>query len=618
MAYQSLYRRYRPRRFSELRGQPHVVTALRNAVRDDRVGHAYLFSGPRGTGKTSTARILAKALNCEHPDAGEPCGTCASCTAIDAGASFDVIELDAASNNGVADVRELIERSALASGGRRKVYILDEVHMLSKPAEAALLKTLEEPPPHVVFVLATTDPHKVNETIRSRTQHLEFHLLPAAELADHLRYVVADAGLDVDDRTLQAVLREGRGSARDTLSALDLAVATGGMGSHDDEIVEVVEAMIAADAARALGALGRAVTRGTDPRSFGDRLVAHLRDALVSLLAPEVVNLPEAALAVVTDQGRRLGAPGAARAIETIGTAMVDLRAAADPRVVLDVALVRLTRPEVDGSTDALLHRIDRLEQQLAALTRGAAPGAIAAPGPAERPATPGAPPRPGDPGPRPSARDRMGAAAMRPAPAAAPPPAASPAPAPTPPAPPADGPDAPTIAPAPPRPAAPAPVSSPVSSPGPAGAGDPVGAARATALWGERVRPALKGSVRALYAVAEVAGVGPGLVRLAIPNEPHRQRCAKVVDDVEAGFAQAGLPVRVELIVAPPDARGGRDSGGRPAGEPGPSAPPEDEPPAPDLSEFTQVAHDPTPDALARLLTTFPGSTVVDADTGR
>src|SRR6266508_2368940 len=220
MAHQSLYRRYRPRRFGELRGQDHVVRVLRNAVRDDRVGHAYLFSGPRGTGKTSAARILAKVLNCERPVDGEPCCECPSCLAVEAGTSYDVHELDAASNNGVDAMRDLIDKASLGTPGRSKVYILDEVHMLSKAAEAALLKTLEEPPPHVVFVLATTDPQKISPTIKSRTQHLDFRLLPAEVLAEHVRYVIADAGLDVPDAVVDAVVRQGAGSARDTLSAL--------------------------------------------------------------------------------------------------------------------------------------------------------------------------------------------------------------------------------------------------------------------------------------------------------------------------------------------------------------------------------------------------------------
>ena len=206
MATQSLYRRYRPRRFGEVKGQDHVVRALRNAVAEGREGQAYLFSGPRGTGKTTSARILAKVLNCENPHDGEPCCECASCLAVEQGTSYDVHELDAASNNGVDAMRDLIEKASLGTPGRHKVYILDEVHMLSKGAEAALLKTLEEPPPHVVFVLATTDPQKMSDTIRSRTQHLQFHLLPADTLQEHVRWVAADAGLDVSDASVEQVL----------------------------------------------------------------------------------------------------------------------------------------------------------------------------------------------------------------------------------------------------------------------------------------------------------------------------------------------------------------------------------------------------------------------------
>ncbi|HEX3087234.1 MAG TPA: DNA polymerase III subunit gamma/tau, partial [Ilumatobacteraceae bacterium] len=228
MATQSLYRRYRPRRFSELRGQEHVVRALRNAVINEREGQAYLFSGPRGTGKTTSARILAKVLNCERPVDGEPCCECDSCIAVERGTSYDVHELDAASNNGVDAMRDLIEKASLGTPGRHKVYILDEVHMLSKAAEATLLKTLEEPPPHVVFVLATTDPQKVSDTIRSRTQHLQFHLLPMDVLEEHIRWLADDAGIEVTDAAVQAVLRQGGGSARDTISALEVVAASGG------------------------------------------------------------------------------------------------------------------------------------------------------------------------------------------------------------------------------------------------------------------------------------------------------------------------------------------------------------------------------------------------------
>src|SRR5215203_3309713 len=226
--YQSLYRRYRSQRFDEVLGQDHVTKALRNAVRDGRVGHAYLFSGPRGTGKTSTARILAKVLNCAAPVDGEPCGTCENCVVVAEGRVTDwLLEQDAASKSKVDDMRDLLERVPLGTSGNRKVIILDEVHMLSQGAENALLKTLEEPPEHVVFVLATTDPQKVRPTIRSRTQHFDFKLLPPEVLADHVRRVIADADLGLGDDAVDHVIRAGGGSARDTLSALDQVAALG-------------------------------------------------------------------------------------------------------------------------------------------------------------------------------------------------------------------------------------------------------------------------------------------------------------------------------------------------------------------------------------------------------
>src|SRR3954471_17690054 len=262
MATQSLYRRYRPRRFSEVRGQEHVVRALRNAVINQREGQAYLFSGARGTGKTTSARILAKVLNCERPVDGEPCCECDSCLSVERGTSYDVHELDAASNNGVDAMRDLIEKASLGTPGRHRVYILDEVHMLSKAAEAALLNTHEEPPPHVVFVLATTDPQKVSDTIRSRTQHLRFHLLSPDTLAEHVRWVAADAGLDVGDDAITAAVSQGAGSARDALSALELIARSGGDVGEHLRFDEFVEALIAHDAGQALTAMAALVNAG--------------------------------------------------------------------------------------------------------------------------------------------------------------------------------------------------------------------------------------------------------------------------------------------------------------------------------------------------------------------
>jgi DNA polymerase-3 subunit gamma/tau len=362
MATQSLYRRYRPRRFEELKGQEHVVRALRNSVANDRGGQAYLFSGPRGTGKTSAARILAKVLNCASPDKGEPCCECESCLAVERGTSFDVLELDAASNNGVDNIRELIERAAMGNPGRHRVFILDEVHMLSGGAEAALLKTLEEPPPHVVFVLATTDPQKVSETIRSRTQHLQFRLLPAKELEEHVRWVVNDAKLVVTPEAIRQVVQQGGGSARDTLSALELVAAGGGEAEHIIRPEDVIESLIAHDAAAVLTQVGSAMQRGHDPRAFTEQIVRFLREMFLSSMAPQLVQLSEEHAKLAADMTARYGIASVVRAIEVLGEALLDIRRAPDPRLVLEVTLVRLASNTVANDTASLLARVERLE----------------------------------------------------------------------------------------------------------------------------------------------------------------------------------------------------------------------------------------------------------------
>ena len=306
VAYQSLYRKYRPQRFAELVGQEHVTTALQNAVRDGRVGHAYLFSGPRGTGKTTTARLVAKALNCTNRgDDGDPCGVCDSCVAIAEGSSLDVIEVDAASKSKVDDIRDLLERVAyLSAGGAKKVYILDEVHMLSTGAEAALLKTLEESPEHVVFVLATTDPLKVAPTIRSRTQHYEFTLYTVDELVGHLADVCAKEGVDADPEALAVIARAGAGSMRDSLSLLDQAIAHGRVdveqvnalfgGTVFDGRIAILRAVADEDVAGALVALGELLDAGHEPRRLTEDLLATVRDAflLTSARGRVRVDLP--------------------------------------------------------------------------------------------------------------------------------------------------------------------------------------------------------------------------------------------------------------------------------------------------------------------------------------
>ena len=387
--YLSLYRRFRPQRFDEVLGQEHVAVALRNAVRQDKVAHAYLFSGPRGTGKTSTARILAKALNCADPQDGEPCGTCQSCVEISRGTSLDVHELDAASNNGVDAMRDLVARAALGTPGRWKVYIVDEVHMLSTQASNALLKTLEEPPGHVVFVLATTDAQKVLPTVRSRTQHFEFRLLGPEILSGLVHQVSEAAHLEVGDEALAAAVRRGRGSARDALSALDQFATAGVVDDEIPVLAELGDALAARDATMALVAVAQAVAAGRDVHTLTGALVEYLRQGFLFMVAPDLVSAPSEDRPRVEDMARRMGLPAVVRAMEALGKAQVDMRDAPDPRVNLEATLIRLAHPEADDSPAALLERIERLE-------RGVAPGGDETGRASTRPATtePTAPPQ--------------------------------------------------------------------------------------------------------------------------------------------------------------------------------------------------------------------------------
>ncbi|NNF56351.1 MAG: DNA polymerase III subunit gamma/tau, partial [Acidimicrobiales bacterium] len=410
MGHQSLYRRYRSQTFAEIKGQPIVTNALRAAVAEGRHGHAYMFSGPRGTGKTSTARVLAKALNCENPTNGEPDGTCTSCKDIESGRSFDLHELDAASNNKVDDIRELINRVALGSPGRTKVYILDEVHMLSSGAENALLKTLEEPPDHVVFVLATTEPQKVVPTILSRTQHFRFSLLPASVLEEHVRWVIADAGLDVDDEGIAWALKAGGGSARDTLSALDLVVASGGAPESITAGAELCRAIGHRDSAAVIAAMQRSLEGGAEPRIIGEDMLGELRNAFLASMKAPLPHLNDAARERAQELADLMGPATITRSLEMMGAALVEVRQAPDPRVPVEVALLRLAR--ADGNDVAALEqRIESLEQQLGTLLQGtaaapatAAPAAPAAPPPPNRRPTPPPPVAAASPPPPPPA----------------------------------------------------------------------------------------------------------------------------------------------------------------------------------------------------------------------
>ncbi len=359
----SLYRRFRPGRFVELRGQDHVVRALQGAVKNERVSHAYLFSGPRGTGKTTTARILAKALNCANPLEGDACNVCASCVAITKGTSLDVTELDAASNNGVDDIRDITAGAWHGTPGSWKVYIFDEVHQLSKAASAALLKTLEEPPSHVVFVLATTDPHKVMPTIRSRTQHLEFRLFNGETLSSLLHEVEHAAGLSADEATIEAAVRLGRGSARDALSALDQLIATGSIVETQPEFDGLFRALVEGDAVAALRSLAELAREGWDPEQLAENFAAEVRQVFLLQVAPEVADAVDSDRERLLEWGRQLGLPRTVRILETVGRAMREMKSAPEKIVILEVAMVRLIKPELDSTIDALDERITKLER---------------------------------------------------------------------------------------------------------------------------------------------------------------------------------------------------------------------------------------------------------------
>jgi DNA polymerase III subunit gamma/tau len=441
VSYQSLYRRFRPQTFAELQGQEHVAGALRNAVRDDKVSHAYLFSGPRGTGKTSSARILAKALNCTNLQGGEPCGECDSCVQVVAGSSMDVIEMDAASNNGVEAMRDLTARAALGTAGRRKVYIVDEVHMLSTAASNALLKTLEEPPDHVVFVLATTDPQKVLDTIISRTQHFAFRLASLDTLNDHLKTVAASAGIDLDDDTMLAVARRGNGSFRDALSVLDQVATLGHIDQSSGDLESVVSAVADRDAAAALATIGALIDQGRDPRQLVRDLVSLLRECFLSLLAPALVGQGSDVSARfatnAADLGRRLGTPLTVRSIEVLGDSGVAMRDSIDPRTTLEVALVKLVRPDLDSGASAIMARLDRLEAGHPSGNANVHAGLPSSePGPPDSTPAPSGPPRltvvPSTSTPAPTRATPLAGSppAVAPTPA---PPAAAPTPTPTP-----------------------------------------------------------------------------------------------------------------------------------------------------------------------------------------
>jgi len=377
--HQALYRRYRPQTPAEVLGQDHVVRALTGAIRDGRLHHAFLFCGPRGTGKTSTARILAKMVNCATGPTAEPCGGCDQCIAIREGAHLDVVEIDAASHGGVEDARELREKAPTAPvQGREKVYIIDEAQRLSREAFDALLKVFEEPPPGVRFVLATTEPHKMPATIVGRCQRFDFRRHTMEGLSELLQKVAASEGVTLDDSAAHAIARHAEGSARDALSLLDQAGVLGGQKVDDAAIqallgaprsqvqVELADGVAVGDSRSAFEIVNRLVQDGQDLRNVTNETLAHFRDLLLVKTAPgqeDLLDIAPDAYEGLRIQAEKFSSAELARVIELLLAAQNDMRWTTSPRLSLELALVRATIPETDPSPAGTLARLERLER---------------------------------------------------------------------------------------------------------------------------------------------------------------------------------------------------------------------------------------------------------------
>jgi DNA polymerase III subunit gamma/tau len=410
MSYQVIARRWRPRTFDEVVGQRHVTDTLKNAIAANRVAHALLFAGPRGVGKTTTARILAKALNCDRGPTPAPCGICGACEEIAAGRSVDCLEIDAASNTQVEKTRDLLETVQYAPTRRRhKVYIIDEIHMLSTSSFNALLKTLEEPPPRVIFILATTEPHRIPATIHSRCQRHDFRLLGPRDIVGRLREIVEAEQVTAGEEALILLAQAASGSLRDAQSLLDQAIASLGNRLEAervadllglvkaDVLAEAAEAILARDAARALGLVDRLATHGQDLRQFALELTAHLRDLLILKVCPEPEALLEGARVSVEaarPQAVRATVPELELMIKRLQQVEVEMRRAPQPRFYLEMALIRLTEIRHLQGLEEILRRLIALEGRVPSgsrlpATTGELPLFGSRPTPGERPARP-------------------------------------------------------------------------------------------------------------------------------------------------------------------------------------------------------------------------------------
>lgn len=393
MAHQAIYRRWRPMTFDDIIGQNHITKTIKNQILSGSVGHAYLFCGTRGTGKTTCAKVLSRAVNCLAPKNGNPCNECEICRGIIDGSIMDVTELDAASNNSVDDIRDIIgDVSFIASSAKYNVYIIDEVHMLSNSAFNALLKTLEEPPEGVIFILATTEPHKVPQTILSRCQRFDFKRIRPEDIIIRMKEIAHADGYDITEGAYRMLASLAEGSMRDGLSIMERVLASGGnrideeavtnaLGMAAQDIVfELTDAIIAGSGAGVIKALGRVVADGKDLGQFANAMLSHFRAMMVTSLTDTAESLPEydpETLARLKRQGQQLTFARMDRAVTLISKAMADAKYARSQRIIYELAFMKLARPEMDKDPAALMDRLETVEQKLA--NGGAAPSQPAA-----------------------------------------------------------------------------------------------------------------------------------------------------------------------------------------------------------------------------------------------
>ena len=379
--HKALYRVYRPKNFSDVIGQEHIVRTLKNQIENNNVGHAYLFCGTRGTGKTSTAKIFSRAVNCTNLHNDEPCNECENCREILEDKTMDVVEIDAASNNSVDDIRELRENVKYSPAkAKYKVYIIDEVHMLSQGAFNALLKTLEEPPSYVIFILATTEPHKIPATILSRCQRFDFKRVTVKDISSRMRYICEKEGIEADEKALNLIARNSQGALRDALSILDQCISFEGnkisyndvielLGSVNiEQLFDLAESIIKEDTRKSLQILNDFIIWGKDVRNLVNDLIDHFRNLMVCKISndlDEIISLPEETIDLLKQQAETIDTNNLIRILNILSEAQDGMKISSNPRVLMEVTMMKIAQPMFDESKEALIKRIENLEQKI-------------------------------------------------------------------------------------------------------------------------------------------------------------------------------------------------------------------------------------------------------------